>query len=181
MVEETGNWTPQELAAVLRKWEHVGPRLCGRAADMIEAQAAFLNEHAPSLASKDEEIARLKAELAEESGWVSRHLLADAKTRAAIGEEFCLVPPDGGDVKTWKAAAALRARADSASAKTERLREALEKIADDAACVVRQYAKNGPTWTGKDGHEYADMSEYLDFATASEEQARAALEEGNDG
>lgn len=44
MVEETGNWTPQELAAVLRKWEHVGPRLCGRAADMIEAQAALLQE-----------------------------------------------------------------------------------------------------------------------------------------
>ena len=126
MVEETGNWTPQELAAVLRKWEHVGPRLCGRAADMIEAQAAFLNEHAPSLASKDEEIARLKAELAEESGWVSRHLLADAKTRAAIGEEFCLVPPDGGDVKTWKAAAALRARASSLEAQVARLREALE-------------------------------------------------------
>lgn len=82
----------------------------------LDTLVRLLNEHAPSLASKDAEIERLKAERDEESRWVSRHLADDAKTRAMIGDEFCLVPPDGGDVKTWEAAAAMRARLTTALA-----------------------------------------------------------------
>ena len=55
---EKEDWTPQELAAVLRKWEHVGPRLCGRAADMIERQAALLQEFCACFGSFDHPLSR---------------------------------------------------------------------------------------------------------------------------
>lgn len=106
--------------------------------DEARVLVAFLNEHAPSLASKDAEIERLKAERDEESRWVSRHLADDAKTRAMIGDEFCLVPPDGGDVKTWEAAAAMRARLTTALAALGETREALEPFACSDGCRCDQ-------------------------------------------
>lgn len=51
----------------------------------------------------------------------------DSKTRDAIGERFCLVPPDGGDVKTWEAAAEMRKALESAE---RDLAAALEREAE---------------------------------------------------
>lgn len=55
------------------------------------------------------------------------------------------------------------------------LEKALQDIIDDAAVPQQLYNKNGPTWTGKDGHEYADMSYVLDKCEELSAIARAAL------
>lgn len=52
----------------------------------------------------------------EEMKWVERYSEEDDRTRRAIGDEFTLVPPDGGDVKTHEAAESLRAALDEARA-----------------------------------------------------------------
>ena len=41
------------LSATLRKWDHVGPRLCEKAADLIEAQATLLREFCACFESGD--------------------------------------------------------------------------------------------------------------------------------
>lgn len=56
------------------------------------------------------------------------------------------------------------------------LARALEDIAREAASPAASYEKNGPTWTGKDGHEYEDMSAHLEFAERIETLARSALQ-----
>lgn len=40
----------------------------------------------------------------------------------------------------------------------------LVKLLNSARDVRDHYNRYGPTWTGRDGHEYADMSQLLDFA-----------------
>jgi hypothetical protein len=57
-----------------------------------------------------------------------------------------------------------------------RLRAGLEEIIADANSQQSFYDRNGPTWTGKDGHEYADMSDYLSKCAEYADTARAALE-----
>ena len=76
-------------------------------------------------AGRDKAATRLRALASEKEGLIE----ADAKTRDAIGERFTLVPPDGGDVKTWEAAAALRAE-------NERLRKALLRLQTGAAVAL---------------------------------------------
>lgn len=63
-------------------------------------------------------------------------------------------------------------------AQAERVRVlegALEAIKSDAAHVIDFYNRNGPTWTGKDGHEYDDMSSVLGRAETVIQQIDAAL------
>lgn len=55
------------------------------------------------------------------------------------------------------------------------LEGALRDIISDAAVPQELYDRNGPTWTGKDGHEYADMSYVLDKCAELSDTARAAL------
>ncbi|WGM47697.1 hypothetical protein KOAAANKH_02579 [Brevundimonas sp. NIBR10] len=59
-------------------------------------------------------------------------------------------------------------------------KEALERI--NAECQVPKdlYDKNGPTWTGKDGHEYADMSYVIDKMTDLQAIVSEALLNGAD-
>lgn len=69
------------------------------------------------------------------------------------------------------AAALIRAQAE----REKVLAFALEEIKSDAAHVIDFYNRNGPTWTGKDGHEYDDMSSVLSRAETVVQIADAAL------
>lgn len=53
---------------------------------------------------------------------------------------------------------------------------ALDAIQSDAAHVIDFYNRNGPTWTGKDGHEYDDMSSVLGRAEIVIQQTSAAAD-----
>lgn len=61
----------------------------------------------------------------------------------------------------------------AAEAKLAKVQEALDDLTIRLGDPQRRYDKIGPTWTGKDGHEYSDMSELLDFATEISEQVAA--------
>jgi len=52
---------------------------------------------------------------------------------------------------------------------------ALGAIKTDLQQPAQSYAKHGPTWTGKDGHEYEDTSMHLDFAAEIEAKIDAIL------
>ena len=51
----------------------------------------------------------------------------------------------------------------------------LEGIKRDLQQPAEFYAKYGPTWTGKDGHEYEDTSTHLDFAAEIESKVVALI------
>lgn len=71
-----------------------------------------------------------------------------------------------------------RTLSETVRAQAERVRVlegALEAIKSDAAHVIDFYNRNGPTWTGKDGHEYDDMSSVLGRAETVIQQIDAAL------
>jgi chaperonin GroEL (HSP60 family) len=74
---------------------------------------------------------RARAEIAEAE---------DERTRAALGERFTLVPPDGGDVKTHEAAAA----AIAALAKAEAERDAAHALLREARDYIDPYS--GSAW-----------------------------------
>ena len=99
-----------------------------------------------ALAAEREAHEATKRERDEESRWVSRHCADDAKTRAAIGDRFCLVPPDGGDVKTWEAAAEMRKALEKAEALAARMREALEPFAKRAEHLLPDDADGFCAW-----------------------------------
>jgi hypothetical protein len=61
------------------------------------------------------------------------------------------------------------------------VREALESLRSDAAHVIDFYNRNGPTWTGKDGHEYADMSAVIERAEETIAKVEAALNTEGEG
>ena len=71
----------------------------------------------------------------------------------------------------------LNAAATEAADAITTLRAALEVIKSDATHVIDFYHRNGPTWTGKDGHEYDDMSSVIGRAETVIEQIDAALKE----
>ena len=62
-------------------------------------------------------------------------------------------------------------------------RAGLEAVISDCQVPKDCYEKNGPTWTGKDGHEYEDTSYVLSKMTDLQDIAREALTrmEKNDG
>ena len=68
-----------------------------------------------------------------------------------------------------------RATSDAQAERVRVLAFALEEIKSDAAHVIDFYNRNGPTWTGKDGHEYDDMSSVLSRAETVIQIADAAL------
>lgn len=70
----------------------------------------------------------VERELSEERLWSSRYCVEDYEVRNAIGERFCLVPPDGGDVKTWEAAAEMRKTLEAAETHSAALARALEDV-----------------------------------------------------
>lgn len=95
--------------------------------EQMEADAALIVAMRNAMPALLDAASRIRALSAEnEALWIG-----DADTRRAIGDRFCLVPPDGGDMKTWEAAAALRAE-------NERLRKALEPFAKAASDYERQ-------------------------------------------
>lgn len=69
----------------------------------------------------------------------------------------------------------LSATSDAQAEREKVLAFALEEIKSDAAHVIDFYNRNGPTWTGKDGHEYDDMSSVLSRAETVVQIADAAL------
>ena len=96
----------------------------------------------------------------------------------AFGE---MGPPEGGSsdglIESFSGIAREAAtRIEDLTRRVGELSEALQEIADDATVPAMLYAKNGPTWTGKDGHEYEDMSAHLEFAEAMHSCARRALD-----
>ena len=64
---------------------------------------------------------------------------------------------------------------DAQSERERVLVDALEALKSDAAHVVDFYHRNGPTWTGKDGHEYDDMSSVIGRAEETISAIEAAL------
>lgn len=80
------------------------------------------------------------------------------------------------EVGKWsRRAGSLDAELATLRARQAELLAALQDIISDAAVPQELYDKNGPTWTGKDGHEYADMSYVLDKCAELSEIARAAI------
>jgi len=55
------------------------------------------------------------------------------------------------------------------------MREAAIYVRDRAKSKREFYEKNGPTWTSKDGHEYQDTTEHLEFADDVAAKIDAAL------
>lgn len=58
----------------------------------------------------------------------------DRKTRNAMGERFTLVPPDGGDVKTWEAAEKMHATLEEAERERDEARSLCETLKMHASC-----------------------------------------------
>lgn len=83
-----------------------------------------------------------------------------------------------GDTAREREARELKEQCDAFEADAARLRGGLEAIVSQCVSVRQFYERNGPTWTGKDGHEYADMSALLNVAEEFEYTARTALEGG---
>ncbi len=96
-----------------------------RAFDKIAAGLSEAADVAAIIAERDAAI----RERDEEMKWVERYSEEDDRTRRAIGDEFTLVPPDGGDVKTHEAAESLRAALDEARATNTRLRAIIARCA----------------------------------------------------
>ena len=64
---------------------------------------------------------------------------------------------------------------DRLTAELAEARKAMDAVIESATFSREFYERNGPTWTGADGHEYADMSEYLDKLDEIAAVARAFL------
>lgn len=74
-----------------------------------------------------------------------------------------------------------KARAEAAEAKLATARAALEEVTWRLRGPQENYDRNGPTWTGKDGHEYHDASYILDFADEIGQVVSAALDDTGGG
>lgn len=84
----------------------------------------------------------VERELSEERLWSSRYCVEDYEVRNAIGERFCLVPPDGGDVKTWEAAAEMRKTLEAAETHSAALARALAEARDELLECKADYHRN---------------------------------------
>ena len=120
-----------------------------------EAVTAALAVVQPELDRLRAENEALRREAATDRRFVHDYAYSDSRTRDEISDRFCLVPPDGGDVKTWSAAKAMRNALESSEAlvaelraENARLREALEPFAKRAERYDPDEADDGePDWS----------------------------------
>lgn len=82
------------------------------------------------------------------------------------------------DAKVFRSSAAL---ISAQAAEIQRLRACLAEELSNADHIVSFYHRNGPQWTGKDGHEYEDTSVVVGRAEETAQKIRAALQHSPDG
>jgi len=104
--------------------------------------------------------------------------MSPAQTASEVAERLERYGQNAAECADMTEAYDLRAAASLIRAQAERERvlvDAMEALKSDAAHVIDFYHRNGPTWTGKDGHEYDDMSSVIGRAEETISAIEAAL------
>lgn len=106
--------------------------------EFLDLTARVIKPAADRIRALSAEIEAMRGELMTDRKFVHDHAYGDARTRDEIGDRFCLVPPDGGDVKTWEAAKAMRDALESSEALVAELRAENERLCAENADLARR-------------------------------------------
>ncbi len=148
-------WSEQP-AAVQAVWEN-----CAKAAILAYLEAAKVDGGAVAAVLTVD--LKRSQEATHEEREILIHNTAIEKCKAVV--RAALIGDETGyDERkaAYSALDALAAKPSQATPPVDALVEALEKIRGEADAYQDGYHKNGPSWTGKSGHEYEDASYVLE-------------------